>query len=292
MRDLPHELETHLQTGATSMCRCWKVTRKDGEVLGFSDHDQDITFEGVVFDANSGWDAKALQTATGLGVDNTEASGAISSDGISIEDLSSGKYDGAEIHIWMVNWADVSQRYLIFAGFMGEITHGANAFTVELRSLSDPLNRPVGRSYLKQCSAILGDDRCGVDLQAGEFSAVYTNLRQGDDGVIYLKDQGIVESGWYTNGVVEFLSGENLGNIFQIRSDKIINDERRILLNSHLHFDIGQADQVRLSVGCDKQAVTCKNRFNNIANFQGFPFIPGEDWSLKYPKSANSVSDE
>jgi len=32
--------------------------------------------------------------------------------------------------------------------------------------------------------------------------------------------------------------------------------------------------QVIVYAGCDKTPQTCKNKFNNLQNFRGFPYIP------------------
>ncbi len=42
-------------------------------------------------------------------------------------------------------------------------------------------------------------------------------------------------------------------------------------------------DLIRVEAGCDKRLETCRFKFNNILNFQGFPHIPGEDWLMSYP---------
>jgi uncharacterized phage protein (TIGR02218 family) len=36
----------------------------------------------------------------------------------------------------------------------------------------------------------------------------------------------------------------------------------------------------RLCLGCDKQFTTCKQKFDNVANFRGFPHVPGNDFML------------
>ena len=38
----------------------WAVTRTDGEVLGFTDHDCRLSFDGMVFRADTGLTAQAL----------------------------------------------------------------------------------------------------------------------------------------------------------------------------------------------------------------------------------------
>ncbi len=101
----PDDLKAHLAGGATTLSRCFAVTRKDGVVLGFTDHDRDLVFDGISFRAESGMTAKAIQQGTGLSVDNSEAFGALKSDAIVEEDILAGRYDGAEVRAWLVNWA-------------------------------------------------------------------------------------------------------------------------------------------------------------------------------------------
>ena len=90
-------LNTHLKSGATTVCRAWAVRRADGVTLGFTDHDRDLSFDGVTFRAGTGLTARSLMQSTGLAVDNSEAFGALSSDAVREADIESGRYDGAEV---------------------------------------------------------------------------------------------------------------------------------------------------------------------------------------------------
>ena len=40
---------------------------------------------------------------------------------------------------------------------------------------------------------------------------------------------------------------------------------------------------VRVREGCDHTIATCASRFANAANFQGEPFLPGNDILARYP---------
>ena len=137
-------LQAHLETGATTVCRCWAVERRDGTRMGFTDHDTDLSFDGLLFRAATGMTAAQLEQVTGLAVDNSAASGALTAEGITEEDIAAGRYDGAEVRSWLVNWADVAQRALRFRGEIGEIRRGAGAFEAELRGLADRLNQRAG----------------------------------------------------------------------------------------------------------------------------------------------------
>lgn len=87
-------LAAHLATGLTTVCRCWAITRRDGQVLGFTDHDRDLSFEGILFRADTGLTAGVLLQTSGLAVDNAEAVGALTDAAIREEDITAGRFDG------------------------------------------------------------------------------------------------------------------------------------------------------------------------------------------------------
>ncbi|MEO1542983.1 MAG: DUF2163 domain-containing protein, partial [Pseudomonadota bacterium] len=95
MRAFPASLAAKLRGQVTTLCWCWRVTRKDGVVLGFTDHDRALSFDGTVFEAASGFTGSEMTTSVGLNVDNLEVDGALSSDRLSDEDLAAGLFDDA-----------------------------------------------------------------------------------------------------------------------------------------------------------------------------------------------------
>jgi len=108
------DLHAHLKTGNTHTCQCWAVERTDGVTLGFTDHDERLTFDGITFAADSGMTAKALSSTTGLAVDNTEAVGILSAASITEADIAAGRYDNAGITIWQVQWDNLAARQVRF----------------------------------------------------------------------------------------------------------------------------------------------------------------------------------
>ena len=235
-REISGAFETHLKTGATTTCRCWWIKRKDGVGFGFTDHDRRLVLDDKNFEPTAGFNARVLQTGQGLNVDNSEIAGVLSSDKISEDDLASGKFDGAEIWVWFVNWQDVSQSQLQFRGYLGEITFAGQQFTAELRSLTDRLASPVGRSYLKQCDAQLGNKRCKFDLSAPNFQREAAVKRAETHRLFYFDDLLDLNDDWFAYGIIEVLDGANEGAVARIYSDRVINGERRIELSEDLYF--------------------------------------------------------
>ena len=278
------ELFTHLETGSTHVCQCWAITRADGVTFGFTDHDRALSFEGITFLADSGMTAKALALTTGLSVDNTEAMGLLQSDVISEDDIVAGRYDGAEVVNWLVQWDHVSARQVRFRGRIGEITRQSGQFQVELRGLSDLLNQPVGRSFLRSCSAVLGDQSCGFDTTDPAFSIRRPILAQNEQRVFVFDAPGFNDR-WFEQGYFEVKTGAAKGLKLAIKLDQANGSQHRITLWDAVRADIAVGDEVRLVAGCDKRAETCRVKFANLINFQGFPDMPGEDWLMAVPRA-------
>jgi uncharacterized phage protein (TIGR02218 family) len=278
------KLHLHMATGLTHVCQCWAVTGKSGVTLGFTDHDRDLNFDGIHFAADSGMSARALSATTGLSVNNTEAVGLLQSEAIAEEDIVAGHYDGAEVTLWQVQWDDVSARQVKFFGSLGEITRQSGTFQAELRGLTDALNQPQGRSYLRSCSAVLGDGRCRFDLNQPEFRAEVALIQSDGAGDFVLPLTGHAD-GHFQQGKLQVLSGAASGLTAIIQRDVVSPDSRRVLLWEPLSLAVVEGDVVRLEAGCDRTAGTCRSKFDNLVNFQGFPHIPGDDWLMSVPRS-------
>ncbi len=267
---------------ATTRARLWSVMRRDGRVFGFTDHDRDLEVDGVTFRAGTGLSAGAVELSSGLSVDNASAAGALSGDGITEADIAAGRFDGAEVMAWDADWTEPARRRLTFRGTFGEVRRGAGAFEVELRGLSEGLNRPRGRVFQEGCPWVLGDASCGVDLTRARYGAE-TTVEEAGEGVLSWSAFGDFEAGWFERGRVLVLDGAAAGLSEAIRRDVRSDGGRRIELWAALTTLPAAGDRVRLEAGCDKRFATCRAKFANGARFGGFPDIPGEDWLTAYP---------
>jgi uncharacterized phage protein (TIGR02218 family) len=260
------------------------VTRRDGVVLGFTDHDRDLAFEGVVFRAGTGMTARARQQATGLGGDNSEAEGALSDAAIREEDILAGRFDGAEVAAWAVDWEEPAARGMQFRGTTGEISRAGGAFRAELRGLTEVLNTPQGRVIQAQCTAVLGDGACRFDLTAPGF-AVERTVEEAEGGRIL---RWAVFAGhddrWFERGRLTVLDGAAAGIVALVKNDRQRGAGREVELWQAVLPGLAPGDMLRLEAGCDKRAETCRVKFGNFLNFRGFPHIPGEDWLTAYPR--------
>ena len=126
-------------------------------------------------------------------------------------DIAAGLYDGADAEIWLVNWADVSQKLLLRKGTLGEISRSGSAFSAEIKGISDALNRAQGRIFQAGCDAVPGDARCGVNLSLGAYRAQGAVTATAAGGrILTLSGIAGYATEWFTRGLATLASGEAL----------------------------------------------------------------------------------
>ncbi len=277
MRHVPPALAAHLAGEATTTCFCWRVTRRDGQMLGFTDHDHDLVFAGTEFLAASGFSGSEVEAATGLAASTDEVAGGFSSDGITEEDLAAGSYDGARVERYLVNWQVPEEHMLLDVREVGEVTLSGAAFTAELRSMAHRLAQPQGRVYNRRCDAELGDGRCRVNLAAWTGTGTVVSLV--DASTMLVDGLGSFADGFFRLGLLQLDDGRRI-DVEQHRLLAEGQAELRLWLPLERELEAGQA--FTITAGCDKTFPTCKTRFANQLNFRGFPHVPGSDFAYSY----------
>ncbi|WP_454657663.1 DUF2163 domain-containing protein [Bosea beijingensis] len=276
MRDIPSGLAAHIAAAATTLCHCWSLTRRDGLVLGFTDHDRKLSFDGVDFAATAGLEAAESAAELGFAIGGGEVAGAFAALGLNEADLARGLYDDARVRVWLVNWADPGQRVLLEEGFVGEIKRGETRFTAEIRSFAKAFDEERGRLYMRSCSADLGDARCGLSLVAAEAEVVES------DGRLSLAVEGLASyaDGHFTGGRLVFTGGANAGFATEVKRHGREGVQALFQLWQAPAAPIALGDGFRVTPGCDKSFATCRAKFGNGVNFRGFPHMPTTDFII------------
>ncbi|WP_296643466.1 DUF2163 domain-containing protein [Roseinatronobacter sp.] len=282
MKQLDPALQAHLEDGTTTLAWCWRIIRADGVAFGFTDHDRVLVFDGTDFEPESGFAASEIRAGSDLSVDAQDAEGVLSSDRITETDILDGRWDAAEVELWRVNWADTSQRVLMRRGAVGQIRRGRMAFVAEVRSLSHVLGQTVGRTFQAGCDAALGDARCGVDLEDSAYKGTGTVVDLLRDRAFTASGLSGFASSWFSFGTIEWTSGANAGRQTEVLAHDPVDGVAILTLLEAPVRAIAEGDAFTIRAGCDKRLETCSAKFANIANFRGFPHIPGQDTILRY----------
>jgi uncharacterized phage protein (TIGR02218 family) len=272
MKSISAAMLAHIQGETTMLATCWKVTRTDGQVFGFTDHCLDLTIDGVVYSASSGYTATSIQSASGMGVDNLDIHGALDSNTITEQDLLAGLWDFAEVEIFIVNYSDLTMGSLnLRTGNLGAVQTGRGMFVAELRGMMQRLQQAVGRLVMPACNADLGDSRCGINLAtftdgtvAGTVVSVSSNRQFTDTSLTQA-------AGWFDGGLLTWASGMNAGLAAEVKTFA----SGAITLHLPMPYAVQTGDAFTITVGCNKSLATCRDKFSNVVNFRGFPHLPG-----------------
>ena len=289
MRVLDPGLAAHLAGGATTLATCWKIVRRDAIVLGFTDHDVTLSFAGIDYLPAHGLDGGEVPRKLGAGVDTAEVVGVLTSAAISEDDIMLGRYDGAVVETWRVNWHEPAQRHLVSRATIGEIVREDGAFRAELRSGQHALNQVRGRHYTALCDATVGDARCGIDLEADAHRAEAVVVAIRDRFRIAVSGLEAQAAGWFALGSATWLTGRRIGLV-----DRIVNQRRDaevdvLAFATPVGEWVAAGDTLVVRAGCDGRFTTCRSKFANGVNFRGFPHIPGSDFVLRYPRRGDAL---
>lgn len=287
MRDLPPALASLVGGRASTLCRCYRLALSDGTSLGFTDHDRDLAFAGVDFLASSAFEGSAISNELGLSVGEVDvdgalaALGAISSQVIAESDILAGRYDGAAVTIWLVDWTDAASRIVLLEGSLGEVERGGPAFRASLVSKTRELQQAKGRVFSERCDAEVGDARCAVVLADG-FTSSGDVVEIASDG---FRVTGLAAraDGFFSAGVLTWTSGPRSGRKARIRAHRkeLSNVWLYPLLDSVPAVEVGET--FTITAGCDKTFATCRERFDNRLNFRGMVALPDDLVLAAYP---------
>jgi len=279
MKTISSPLAAHIAGEVTTLATCWKLTRRDSTVMGFTDHDADLVIGGVTYAAATGFTPSAVASNATLAVDNLEVEGMLSAGAITEPDIMAGLYDFAAIDIFMVNYADLTQGSLkLRRGWLGEVSLSRQHFVAEVRGLAQALAQNIGELFSPSCRASLGDARCKINLSGFTATSAVTTSA---DRQHFIASGLTGAAGIYTLGLVTFTSGANAGLSMEVKEHTYVTGTGgEVTLSLALPYAIAPGDTFSIVQGCDKTIGTCKAVFNNVANFRGEPHIPGIDKML------------
>ena len=253
----------------------WRLSRRDGVVIGLTSHDHDLIVGGVPYRAAPGMKPSALETNDSLDAATMDLEGAVTSDAIAAADLDAGRWDGAELELFVTDWtAPEAAPVTVARGSLGAVERRGAAFTAELQGVTRRLDAPVCPATSPSCRARLGDSACRVDL------APRTHLRR----VVAVEGRRVMLDMPLAAGAMAF--GELLwmeGRACGLATPVVAEDAEALMLAEMPPVAPALPVRVRLVEGCDRRLATCRDRFANAVNFRGEAHLPGNDLLTRYP---------
>ena len=255
----------------------WRIHRRDGVTLGFTSHDRDLRFGGVLHRAAPGLLPSAIRRTAGLDGDSAEMRGALAHDSIRSDDLAAGRFDGARVEVGAVDW-ETSEHAVLFNGAIGQVAQEDAGFTAELRSGKAALEADTVPRTSPTCRAAFCGPGCG--LSAERFTRRAVLVESDPDRSAVRFDHPAPAD--LLHGTVRWLDGPHAGLSMEIAA----LEGADLLLDGSLSAALMPGIRAILREGCDHTLTTCTARFGNAVNFRGEPFLPGNDLLSRYPGPA------
>ena len=285
MRNISAALAAHLAGEALTIATCIRLTRRDGQVTGFTTATAPLIVGGVVYQPSQGLDSSQLKSTVGTGVDNLDLRGllglpGVSGPGVTTQDIRAGRYDGADLLCFVCNFLDLSMGVMILTrGMIGEITLRDGQFTAEFRSLSQKLAQQVGDVTSATCLVrALGDAQCKVPMTGYRFNVTIASVVDARTLMVASRAE---TSDWFRYGSITPSSGLNSSIVMGITAHANVSGSAQLSLREAFPFPVAAGDTMVLETGCDRNWATCKSKFSNGVNFRGLPFVPGNSKLLE-----------
>lgn len=280
MKPWDSALQQHYRQTTTHLAMYWRVTRQDGQVYGWVDHDRDIVIDGVTYVASAGLGTSAAQSTMDLQPGTLDVTAFM--DVSSEAEIEAGVWDEAQVTVFEARWdvpptaVDQAHCNILPVRRLGKIDRKSGAFQAQLHGLLEQLDTQIGRVFGPTCPWRLGDSRCQVDL--GPWTRTGTVTGRGEDARFSFSDDGQgEEAGWFSEGVLTVTSGQNTGRSVDVRQW----EPPWFHLHRPLPYPVAVGDTYSAVRGDNKTFTTCTLVFNNKDNFGGFPFLPGGDMVLR-----------
>ncbi|MFG0316426.1 MAG: DUF2163 domain-containing protein [Planctomycetota bacterium JB042] len=281
----------------------YEVTRTDGEVHRYTNHDQPIPFGGETFTPIGAPESESSRQRAGMTPGTTSVRGFSEVPSLPIDDLRKELYRESVWRLFEVDWrfpflgAFRSARYVA-----GDVDFDGETVGVQLRSTLDLLDVTRGRLFSRRCDYILGDPvTCKASLAGVSPAATgslahtsgtatvtaVTGFTNSDKRLRFRTDLVVLEPSWpdkwFRFGKLTWITGNNVipGREWEVRTHLQANGE--IGLFQQLPEDIEVGDTFTVTAGCDWRRKTCQEKFGtgskgNVENFGGAGrYMPGRD---------------
>ena len=233
------------------------------EVERYTSYAEDVAFRGYTYEARPikrsdfkmSKDYKATRVSVTAPISN-----------IVQQFIASAPIPEIELKIIRSFLNDIDNSYIVlFQGYIIDVSLKANIATIQAENNIDMKLVLPKFVFQSRCNNKLFDDICS--LQAIDWKLETTVTVSGS--TLQSSDFANYPDGWFTFGYIE------KNNDFRLITNHIGNTVTLQMPFPSSTLQSGQS--IYAYPGCDKSATTCRDKFNNLANFTGFPYIPSSN---------------
>lgn len=298
MLTLSPAIRQHVKFDTTKRyARCLRVSRRDGAVFRWTDHDTPIALRTgsspVVLETflpDYAPSSESRRETVNMDANTTSLLGFIDSAAVTIEDLRIGLWRGATFEVFSCDW-----RYP-FAGkielrkyWLQDVKWTGSFCELQLATVTKMLDVRIGRIFNRECDAELGDDRCKKDLTGfSSGTRVVTDvlgITAPHPRLRFESTNTVQDDDFWKFGKLAWLTGNNAItglNEYNVKLSKKVAGELELWTNTPYDIEVG--DTFVVIAGCLKRLIEdCKNKFANEQEHRGWAYMINPDAVMKTP---------
>lgn len=279
MKTTSAAMDTALARSGKTIAKMMRIQRRDGTVLCFTDHDEDLEYNllglgSATYRAGKGILASDISQTAGLEPNNCEVTGPFGTDpatDITRAGVMGGRFVRAKVHLFEVDWTNLAAGEL--AGLGGRIAEARPAggkFIFRIEDNLAQLRQEIGTQIQGSCRATHGDAACGRVPESD--TATVTAATDGMQMSVNVA-AGPWTDHYFDKGWVIGLTGENSGVQVEIES---WTSAGVVKLFGFLPAVPEVGDTFTIVRGCGQTRTDCMDR-NNMIRFRGEPDVPSTD---------------
>ncbi len=184
-----------------------------------------------------------------------------------------GVLAGASVSITRVNVDDPdNQNLLLFDGEVGAVDIDEDVLTVKATTLDFLSQELPRREYQVACNWRLFDDYCTLGLTNYQLTGTFSSASTDRKTLVSTTFAG-QSNDYFLQGFVTITSSLN----DQVKRNVTSHAGNTVTVVPPFPFDVAATDTFNIAPGCKHDVTDCENKFDNIINYGGFPWIPTQD---------------
>lgn len=257
------------QTSAT----CVRIECLNGVTVRLAAYPYDLTMSnGTVYQSGSGYDVTEITASSNFSPSAIDLEGFVGFAGVTRDIIASGVFDGARAYVFACDFLGPVEDYEpLLMAVLGKTRLEDDRYIIEQMSVVDVLSQSVGRVVGPSCDKVFGGQGfagCKKDLVALTVTGTLTAVA----GARSFTDSARTEAAdWFGLGTIVFTSGANAG----LKAQEIKSFSGGVITTYEPFYYTPQiGDAYSMVPGCRKTLDACRDKYNNVLNFGGFPFKP------------------